>query len=194
MAISNDVILAGGTISLMEGTIVGNGTVGGDLVNDGGTISPGNQIIQAISPVPEPATWLLLGVGLVMIALGGIRKKRVSVLCVGICMGLFSTTPASGQLPQDGLLLWLDANSKWSIKDGNGFDANHASFNPNDVQTWEDQATFDGAQHAIKLDPNSWSYSTSGAFPNGGLNTNGSRFTYSDLKVADPNDPRSVEL
>ncbi|MCH2131994.1 MAG: hypothetical protein MK179_22875, partial [Pirellulaceae bacterium] len=108
----------------------------------------------------------------------------VSVLCVGICMGLFSTTPASGQLPQDGLLLWLDANSKWSIKDGNGFDANHASFNPNDVQTWEDQATFDGAQHAIKLDPNSWSYSTSGAFPNGGLNTNGSRFTYSDLKVA----------
>ena len=113
----------------------------------------------------------------------------VSVLCVGICMGLFSTTPASGQLPQDGLLLWLDANSKWSIKDGNGFDANHASFNPNDVQTWEDQATFDGAQHATKIDTNSWSYSTSGAFPNGGLNTNGSRFTYSDLKVADPNDP-----
>ncbi|MCH2184228.1 MAG: PEP-CTERM sorting domain-containing protein, partial [Mariniblastus sp.] len=64
LAISNDVILAGGTISLMEGTIVGNGTVGGDLVNDGGTISPGNQNIQAISPVPEPATWLLLGVGL----------------------------------------------------------------------------------------------------------------------------------
>ncbi len=109
----------------------------------------------------------------------------VSVLCVGICMGLFSTTPASGQLPQDGLLLWLDANSKWSIKDGNGFDANHASFNPNDVQTWEDQATFDGAQNAMRFDGTSWSYSTNAAFPNGGLTTNTSRFTYADLGISE---------
>jgi len=65
-------------------------------------------------------------------------------------------------------------------------------FDRNDVQTWEDQATFDGAQHATRADEISWSYSTSGAFANGGLNTNGSRFTYSDLKVADPNDPNPI--
>jgi len=78
LAISNDVVLAGGSIDLQQGTIAGNGTVGGDFVNDGGTISPGNSNVQANSVVPEPATWLLLGVGLLMTAFCGIRKKRFS--------------------------------------------------------------------------------------------------------------------
>ena len=109
----------------------------------------------------------------------------VSVVCVGICTGLFSTTPASGQLLQDGLKLWLDANNKSSIKDGFGVDANDAWFDPNDVRTWEDQATADGAQNAIRADGISWSYSTTGAFANGGLNTNSSRFTYADLGISE---------
>jgi len=79
LAISNDVVLAGGTIDIQQGTIAGNGTVGGDVVNDGGTISPGNQNVQANSLVPEPATWLMLGVGLLMTAICGIRKKRSSI-------------------------------------------------------------------------------------------------------------------
>ena len=74
--VSNDVVLAGGTIDVQQGTIAGNGTLGGDIVNDGGTISPGNSSVQANSLVPEPSTWLLMGVGLLLTALCGVRKKQ----------------------------------------------------------------------------------------------------------------------
>ena len=79
LAISNDVVLAGGAIDIQEGTIVGNGTVGGEVVNNGGTISPGHQNAQANSLVPEPTTWLLLGVGLLMTPICGTRKNRSSI-------------------------------------------------------------------------------------------------------------------
>jgi len=47
-------------------------------VNNGGTISPGNSSAQANFVVPESATWLLMGVGLLMTAIRGIRKKPSS--------------------------------------------------------------------------------------------------------------------
>ena len=70
LAISNDVVLDGGTINLQQGTIVGNGTVGGDVINDGGTISPGNRLAGGgdnAGQVPEPASILLIGLGFPML-------------------------------------------------------------------------------------------------------------------------------
>ena len=43
MAIRNDLVTGGGTINIQEGTVSGNGTVGGNVNNQGGTISPGNS-------------------------------------------------------------------------------------------------------------------------------------------------------
>ncbi len=61
MAIRNDLTLAGGTVDLQEGTISGNGTIGGDVNNGGGTISPGGgSPAQGGGGVPEPAAWLML--------------------------------------------------------------------------------------------------------------------------------------
>lgn len=59
----------GGTISIAQGTIAGNGAVG-DLINGGGTISPG-------ASVPEPASFLLMGIGLLLVSiLGGLRRSK----------------------------------------------------------------------------------------------------------------------
>ena len=74
MEINNTLNTGGGTVNLLQGTLSGGGSVGGDVVIEGGTISPGNQNVQANSLVPEPATCLLLGVGLLMTTLGSIRK------------------------------------------------------------------------------------------------------------------------
>ena len=43
MAIRNVLITGGGTVNIQQGTISGNGTIGGDVNNGGGTISPGNS-------------------------------------------------------------------------------------------------------------------------------------------------------
>ena len=43
MAIDNNVLTGGGTIDCVQGTCCGTGTVGADLTNTGGTISPGNS-------------------------------------------------------------------------------------------------------------------------------------------------------
>jgi len=43
LAISNDVVLAGGSIDLQQGTVAGSGTVGGHLNNTAGTVAPGNS-------------------------------------------------------------------------------------------------------------------------------------------------------
>ena len=72
VAIRNDLTLAGGTVSLQQGTIAGNGTVGGDLNNEGGTISPGNNA-GSLSVVPEPAGALLLLGGVFFLSAGVAR-------------------------------------------------------------------------------------------------------------------------
>ena len=69
LVIRNDLLTGGGMVSLQEGALAGNGTVGGDVVNDGGTISPGNSL-EAASIVPEPGTWLLTAVGLLCLLAG----------------------------------------------------------------------------------------------------------------------------
>jgi hypothetical protein len=43
MAINNALSSGGGTVNCNEGTCSGSGTIGGDLNNNGGTISPGNS-------------------------------------------------------------------------------------------------------------------------------------------------------
>ena len=60
VTISNDLILGGGSVSLMQGTLAGNGTIGGDADNRGGTISPGNNASGVGQAVPEPGALGLL--------------------------------------------------------------------------------------------------------------------------------------
>ena len=65
MSIRNDLILGGGSVSLAQGTLSGNGIVGGDVINGGGTISPGNSANGSGQAVPEPgALGLLLLAGM----------------------------------------------------------------------------------------------------------------------------------
>jgi len=64
IAIRNDLVLGGGTVQIQQGTVSGNGTIGGDVANDGGTISPGNSTGGSISGVPEPTSLTLLALGL----------------------------------------------------------------------------------------------------------------------------------
>ena len=59
MAVSNMVVTGDGTIDLQSGVLVGPGAIGGDVVNDGGTISPGPPAV-ATNVVPEPTTMTLL--------------------------------------------------------------------------------------------------------------------------------------
>ena len=59
LAVRNDLVLAGGTFNVQEGTVSGNGTMGGDVNQVGGIISPGNSNVS-LSTVPEPATVALL--------------------------------------------------------------------------------------------------------------------------------------
>ena len=70
MAIRNDLVLGGGTVQIQQGTLLGNGTIGGNVSNDGGTISPGNSLDGSLSGVPEPSSMLLLALGGLGWALG----------------------------------------------------------------------------------------------------------------------------
>ena len=63
LAINNNLLTAGGTLNCSEGTCSGTGTFGGDLNNDGGTISPGNSAGLVGNQVPEPSTLTLLLLG-----------------------------------------------------------------------------------------------------------------------------------
>ena len=58
VAINNNLMTNGGTLINSQGTISGLGTVGGDVDNPGGTISPGSSA-AAISGIPEPSSLLL---------------------------------------------------------------------------------------------------------------------------------------
>jgi len=75
LTINNRVTLGGGSVVNAQGTITGNGTIGGDVNNQGGTISPGDQALSgSLTNVPEPSTMLLLVLG----ALFGFRVRRGS--------------------------------------------------------------------------------------------------------------------
>ena len=66
MRIRNDFVTGGGLFDIQQGNVTGNGTIGGDVVNGGGTISPGNSL--AATSVPEPNTIVLLAMGILLYA------------------------------------------------------------------------------------------------------------------------------
>ena len=68
-----------GTVINNGGVIAGGGSIGGDVRNDGGTISPGN-LSQSTDQVPEPATLTTILVGIAaMLALARHRKHHVFI-------------------------------------------------------------------------------------------------------------------
>ena len=75
LAINNRLNTAGGTVNVQQGSVSGSGTIGGDLTNAAGTVSPGDSG-GALSAVPEPATWILLMLGIAGSCFG-IRKRSV---------------------------------------------------------------------------------------------------------------------
>ena len=58
MEINNVLANSGGELNCLDGTCSGVGTIGGDLNNDGGTVSPGSNL--SLTTVPEPSGLLLL--------------------------------------------------------------------------------------------------------------------------------------
>lgn len=59
LSINNKLTTSGGTLSVREGTVAGVGTIGGDLNNGGGTISPGSRSsVLGNGGVPEPSTFI----------------------------------------------------------------------------------------------------------------------------------------
>ena len=75
LRIRNDLVTGGGMINVLQGTVSGNGTVGGDLNNDGGAISPGNPSAVPLSGVPEPSTFLMLAVGFLSVVVCWTRGR-----------------------------------------------------------------------------------------------------------------------
>ena len=69
LIISNTLNTGGGAVNCAEGTCSGTGTIGGDLNNDGSTISPGNSSLWTQTQVPEPAALLLLVIGSALVLL-----------------------------------------------------------------------------------------------------------------------------
>ena len=69
LQINNDITENGGSIIGAGGMISGVGTIGGDLDNQGSTISPGNNASGGgQGQVPEPSTLILLGMGILAAA------------------------------------------------------------------------------------------------------------------------------
>ena len=58
ISINNLLATGAGTVDVQEGTVTGSGAVGGNVINAGGTLSPGNS--TPVSAVPEPSGILLL--------------------------------------------------------------------------------------------------------------------------------------
>lgn len=67
MAIRNGLNRGDGIVSVQEGTVSGNGTINGDLINDGGAVSPGNNLPSDRLSVPESAAWILFGLGVLAV-------------------------------------------------------------------------------------------------------------------------------
>ena len=65
LEVNNRLTTAGGSLNVLQGTVAGDGTIGGNVNNDGGAISPGTGSLSGnITPGPELASWLLLLGGL----------------------------------------------------------------------------------------------------------------------------------
>jgi len=79
LAINNNIVTGGGTFNCAEGTCSGTGTIGGDLINDGGTISPGNSLAGGAAVVPEPGSWALLTLGALSLTVSARRRRRRSI-------------------------------------------------------------------------------------------------------------------
>ena len=73
VAFNNNVLTGGGTVICGTGDCTGTGTIGGDLINVGGTISPGNSAGPAA--VPEPASVMLLLIGTIGFVTANDRKQ-----------------------------------------------------------------------------------------------------------------------
>ncbi len=73
LEVNNVLTASGGTVIVQQGTVSGNGTIGGDVNNGGGTISPGASP-SGTSAIPEPATALLLGIGMLLAT--GLPRRR----------------------------------------------------------------------------------------------------------------------
>ena len=80
MEINNVLNNGGGVVNLLQGTLSGDGTVGANVNNDGGTVSPGNSAAVSLG-VPEPSAAVLLIVS--TMALFATRWR-----CRGDCMQL----------------------------------------------------------------------------------------------------------
>ena len=74
LTLNNDLNTGGGEFNIQQGTVAGGGTVGGDVVNGGGTISPGNSS-SANSVIPEPAAGVLLLAGILGVLLASRRRE-----------------------------------------------------------------------------------------------------------------------
>ena len=75
LAINNNFVTGGGTFNCSEGTCSGTGTISADVINNGGTISPGSDVAANLA-VPEPTAWLLLGIGSIGWILSHRRRGR----------------------------------------------------------------------------------------------------------------------
>ena len=64
MAINNKLKTAGDAMDIQQGTVEGVAIIGGDVNNEGGTISPGNSVASA-SSVPEPTSLMLVVIGMI---------------------------------------------------------------------------------------------------------------------------------
>ena len=72
---NNDLVTGpSGGVMCEEGICAGIGTINGDVVNLGGTLSPGNVNVNGVAGVPEPTSVLLFSAGLVLPASS--RRKR----------------------------------------------------------------------------------------------------------------------
>ena len=68
LLVNNSFNTGAGTIVGASGTIAGGGVVGGDLVNDGVTLQPGNNA-SALLAVPEPTTCVLFVMGVMTLSI-----------------------------------------------------------------------------------------------------------------------------